>query len=60
MAGFDTLHKYGIFNLTCPLKQPDSKCLQQAPKVHTVKVMNKNKFLWFKSLVWPFIFFLRI
>lgn len=45
MVGCDALHKYGIFNLTCPLKQPDSKCLQQALTLHTVEVMNMKEFL---------------
>lgn len=36
MAGFNTVHKHGIFNLTCPLKPPDCKCLQHALTLHTV------------------------
>ena len=40
MADWDALHKYGIFNVKCPLKQPDSKYLQQALTMHTVQVMN--------------------
>lgn len=34
MPGWNVLHKYGKFNLTCPLKQPD--CLQPALTAHTV------------------------
>lgn len=49
MAGFHKSRKYGIFNLTCPLKQPGWKCLRRALMRHTVKVMNMNAVLWFMS-----------
>lgn len=34
--------KYGIFNLTCPLKRPGWKCLRRVLMRHTVQVMNMN------------------
>lgn len=43
MAGCDVLHKCGIVNLTCPLKQPKSQYLQQKLPLHTVSIISMNK-----------------